>query len=93
MLLTRILITSLQSLAMPMTTMSTPLSLIAYLYRELSPEDTRAVQQELAIDLLLAEELEGLLTAKRALLQVTFSPADKTVSNIMAYSLACPTEA
>lgn len=93
MLLTRILITSLQSLAMPMTTMSTPLSLIAYLYRELSPEDTRAVQQELAIDLLLAEELEGLLTAKRALPQVTFSPADKTVSNIMAYSLACPTEA
>lgn len=93
MLLIRIPITLLQSLAMPMTTKSTPLSLLAFLYRELTPEDTRAVQQELAINAMLTEELDGLMMAKRALPRVTFSPSDQSMSNILAYSLACPVEA
>ncbi len=78
---------------MPMTTMSTPLSLVAYLYRELAPADTRALQQELAINALLSEEFDSMVAAKKALPQVTFSPTDKTLANILAYSLTCPVEA
>ena len=78
---------------MPMTNTSTPCSLIAFLYRETKPEETRAIQQDLAIDTLLREELEGLRQAKRALPQVTFSPSDRSLENILAYSLALSVEA
>lgn len=76
-----------------MTTMSTPVSLIAYLYRELPPENTRALQQELAINALLSEEFDSMVIAKKALPQVTFSPTDKTLADILAYSLGCPVQA
>lgn len=74
---------------MPMTKASTPDSLMAFLYREMSPEETRAMQQELAINVLLREELEALTDAKRALPRVTFNPADRTMNRILAYSSAC----
>ena len=78
---------------MPMTNTSTPCSLIAFLYRETNPEETRAIQQDLAIDTLLREDLEALRFAKRALPGVTFSPADRTLENILAYSAALAVEA
>jgi hypothetical protein len=71
---------------MPMAQNATPLSLLTYLYREASPEETRAIQQELAIDALLREHYVELEQAVRLLPKVTFAPADPTLDHILEYS-------
>lgn len=71
---------------MPMAQNSTPLSLLAYLYRESSPEEARAIQRELAVDVLLREQYIELEQAVRALPKVTFAPSELSMGNILQYS-------
>ena len=71
---------------LPMAESSTPLQLIAFMYRETAPEETRLVQRQLAVDSVLRSAFSDLDTARRELPKVTFAPSDDSVKRILSYS-------
>lgn len=77
----------------PMAQASTPLDLVAFMYRELPAERCLALRRELAVDALLREQFEELDAARRMLPKATFAPSDASLSRILAYSHRVPMEA
>lgn len=61
-------------------------SLLSYLYRETIPQDTRAIQRELAVDAILREQFQELDLARREIPKVTFAPSNQSVLRILDYS-------
>ena len=61
-------------------------SLLSYLYRETIPQDTRAIQRELAVDAILREQFQELDMARREIPKVTFAPSNQSVLRILDYS-------
>lgn len=61
-------------------------SLLSYLYRETIPQDTRAIQRELAVDAILREQFLELDMARREIPKVTFAPSNQSVLRILDYS-------
>jgi hypothetical protein len=82
-----------KTMLQPMPQASTPLDLIAYLYREMPVEQSFSLRRELAVDALLREQFEELDAARRMLPKATFAPADATLTRILAYSRQIPAEA
>jgi hypothetical protein len=71
---------------MPMAKQYTSESLLSYLYRETIPQDTRAIQRELALDAILREQFLELDMARREIPKVTFAPSNQSVLRILDYS-------
>lgn len=71
---------------MPMAKRYTSESLLSYLYRETIPQDTRAIQRELAVDAILREQFQELDLARREIPKVTFAPSNQSVLRILDYS-------
>jgi hypothetical protein len=61
-------------------------SLLSFLYRETIPQDTRAIQRELAVDAILREQFHELDMARREIPKVTFAPSNQSVLRILEYS-------
>jgi hypothetical protein len=64
----------------------TPEELIQYLYKETSPEKTRAIEEALQIDWALREKLEVLTTSAEQLSKVIESPRTVAVLNVLNYA-------
>lgn len=71
---------------MPMAKQYTSESLLSFLYRETIPQDTRAIQRELAVDAILREQFLELDMARREIPKVTFAPSNQSVLRILDYS-------
>ena len=64
----------------------TPEDLLLYLYKETSPEQTAATEEELRKDWTLREKLAVLQTSKARLDAIVETPRTETVLNILRYA-------
>ena len=64
----------------------TPEDLLLYLYKETTPEQTNAIEQELTNDWTLREKLMVLKTAMQRLDRITETPRTEVVLNILNYA-------
>lgn len=69
-----------------MTLLFTPEELIQYLYKETSPEKTRAIDEALLNDWTLREKLEVLKTSYDCLDKMIESPRTVAVLNVLNYA-------
>lgn len=69
-----------------MTLLFTPEELIQYLYKETSPEKTRAIEEALQADWTLREKLEVLQSSTDCLDKVIESPRTIAVLNVLNYA-------
>lgn len=69
-----------------MTLLFTPEELIQYLYKETSPEKTRAIEEALQADWTLREKLEVLQSSTDCLNKVIESPRTIAVMNVLNYA-------
>jgi hypothetical protein len=70
----------------------TPEDLLLYLYKEMTPEETLAIELELAKDWTLREKLAVLKTAMQRLDRITESPRTEVVLNVLNYAREKTTE-
>lgn len=64
----------------------TPDDLLLYLYKELTPEQTTAIEEALKQDWTLREKLAVLKTAMERLDNLTVSPRTEPVLNVLKYA-------
>lgn len=69
-----------------MTLLFTPEELIQYLYKETSPEKTRAIEEALQADWTLREKLEVLQSSTDCLDKIIESPRTIAVMNVLNYA-------
>lgn len=60
--------------------------MIRYLYNEMSPEETRLVNEALASDWILKEKFEMLKASKNDLDNIHFAPRNSSINSIMQYA-------
>jgi hypothetical protein len=60
--------------------------MIRFLYNEMSPEETRLVNEALASDWILKEKFEILKTSKNDLDNIHFAPRKSSINSIMQYA-------
>ena len=65
-----------------------PEDLILYLYKELSPEATTAIEKALTEDWTLREKLAVLKTSRERLEGLTVTPRTEVILNILKYAQA-----
>jgi hypothetical protein len=66
----------------------TPEDLLLYLYKESSPEQAAAIEENLKQDWTLREKLAVMKTAMERLNNLTVSPRTETVLNVLKYAAA-----
>jgi hypothetical protein len=64
----------------------TPEDILLYLYKETSPEMTRAIEEALKKDWALREKMNVLQTSMQRLETITESPRTEVVLNILNYA-------
>lgn len=64
----------------------TPEDILLYLYKETSPEMTRAIEEALKKDWALSEKMDVLQTSMQRLEAITESPRTEVVLNILNYA-------
>lgn len=64
----------------------TPEDLLLYLYKETTPEQTAAIEEELRKDWTLREKLAVLQTSKTRLDSIVETPRTQTVLDILKYA-------
>lgn len=64
----------------------TPEDLLLYLYKESSPEQTAAIEEELKINWALREKLGVIKTAMERLNNITVPPRTEIVLNVLRHS-------
>jgi hypothetical protein len=69
-----------------MTLLFTPEELIQYMYKETSPEKTRAIEEALLADWTLREKLEVLQSSTDCLSKIAESPRTVAVLNVLNYA-------
>lgn len=60
--------------------------MIRFLYNEMSPEETRLVNEALASDWILKEKFEMLKASKNDLDKIHFAPRTSSINSIMQYA-------
>ncbi len=69
-----------------MTLLFTPEELIQYMYKDTSPEKTRAIDDALQNDWTLREKLEVLKTSYSCLEMIAESPRTEAILNVLNYA-------
>ncbi len=64
----------------------TPEALLLYLYKETSPQQTAAIEEELKTNWPLREKLSVIKTAMERLNNITVAPRTEAVLNVMRYA-------
>lgn len=64
----------------------TPEELLLYLYKETSPEQTSAIEEELATNWVLREKLGVMKTAMERLNNLVVTPRTEVVLNVLRYA-------
>ena len=64
----------------------TPEDILLYLYKETSPEMTRAIEEALKKDWALSEKMDVLQTSMQRLEAITESPRTEVVLNVLNYA-------
>ncbi len=64
----------------------TPEDLLLYLYKEVSPEQALAIEQELKLDWALREKAAVMKTAMERLDRITEEPRTEIVLNVLHYA-------
>ena len=64
----------------------TPEALLLYLYKETSPQQTAAIEEELKTNWTLREKLSVIKTAMERLNNITVQPRTETILNLMRYA-------
>jgi hypothetical protein len=60
--------------------------MIRFLYNEMTPEETRLVNEALAADWILKEKFEMLKASKNDLDNIHFTPRKSSINSIMQYA-------